>query len=661
MQSTKELSRNLSSQLPFKTDQNIIKSDWKSSIWGRKQVRIKVESSGELTIQTIAQNAFARLASKFLKFISCNTFKSVGKKVQSFTFAGYALPSNLSIPLSEQKHLKLMEIQSKQLALFFLPSHKKLSDLGSELIEIALRDPENCDQTIRAKIIDMCQEILDFQLLSTEEFQKDLSPAELYAKLQEYERQTEIFCKEFPIILKDFIEKNNQEKAAIRPVETPGFIISKQKYLTLLDLAKAYAVELKDRLQFTSADWLEREIAKTIEKLANEEEHPLSLKLAIESLEDALDCIEEDADHAAQLQALPIDSPYEQTLKDLVISEIRQTLAEFSEDLEATQKEVIWLFKNTNEGPLYQNLLHFFEASKLKAKMLAEKHDSFESWIPGLEAGRHWMNPWLGNNDPLINLENLDRNRLITHKIHVDNYCAETLDFIENETQVEKILKLIPQYEKLNARASLKMDQLPEDQYLHKTELEKIKNDHEKSIANIASSLSSSTKCLRYVKTLEKAIDALQNKLDEIEKNPEMDPIEQLIGLKTLESPLYDVLRMKLIDHSKIQLTAYVEILNHYQEILSAAIPILKENNPNIMDNLLELENAIKAKISEGQALTVDFATRLHFWELFRSEVAVEDLPPLQLKGYLNKVSRLVLTGIEDIIQKAAYSGIKFD
>lgn len=652
-----EISKKISSQLPFKSDPTVIKSDWVNSTWSRKQIRIKVETSGELTIQSISQNAFARLASAILKFSSCIPFSSVGKKVKSYTFAGYTLPTNLAAPLSEQKRKNLLEIQCNQLGLLFLPSHKKLSDLATELIDFALLDPESCDQAVRSKIVDLCQEILDLQLQFTQEFQKDLSPEELYAKFQEFEKQAKTFCEEFPIILKTFIEKNNLAKEP--PEELKPAI---KKYSELLDFAKAHVVELKERLQFTSAEWLEKEIHTISEKISNEGKNFHSLKSAIESLEDALDCTEEETSYAAQLQALPVDSPSEQKLKGLVIGEIREILAKFSEDMEAKQNAFIKLLQGSEPSAWQQDLLRFFDSSKAKAKLLAESHDTFESSIPGFETGRHLLNPWIGNTNPLVELEALDRSSLIQHLSNVDDYCSSTLDFLEAETQTEKIFELIPQYKELDTRVVTKLAQLEkEGQYLHAAELGKIKKDSEQSLTALFSSLSSSTKCHRYAKTLEKSIEALNKKLTEIEKNPEIDSTEQLIGLKQLESPFYEPLRLKLISDSKTQLTAYMEVLERYQEILTAGIEVLKESNAELAESLLEFETVIQDKISEAQALTVDFATRLHIWQLFRSEVAVDDLPPQQLKDYLEKVSHLVLTGIEDTIQEAAYCGIKFD
>lgn len=425
--SINKINGNISPDLLFTKEPTVIKSDWKYSIWNRKQLRIKVTSSGELAVQTVAQNTLARLASKLLKFFSCNFLKSIGKRVESFTFAGYVLPADLSVPLSAQKQKDLMEIQSQQLALGFLPAHKRLSNLGSELIEMALQDPEKCGQAVRQKILNMCQEILDFQLSCTEELQKDLSPAELYAISQKHEKQAEIFCKEFPIALKDFIEKNQE----IKEIQTPEIEdFSKEKFLELFTLAKARIADLKDRLQLSAADWLERGIEKIIEK-------DLPLKLAIESLEDALDCVEDDAKFAEQLRVLPIDSPYEQQLKNLVISEIRETLVNFGKTIDAKEKEIERLSQSSTTTPWQEDIVGFFETTRQKAKMLAENHNSFESWIPGYEIAMRWLN----DSNPLINLEALDRHRLIKHQINVEHFCSNTLSYIEEEIvqEAEKI------------------------------------------------------------------------------------------------------------------------------------------------------------------------------------------------------------------------------
>lgn len=663
-----EISENILYNLSFKNEQTTIKNDWKYSIWGRNQIKIKIASTGELAIQTVAQNTLDFLTSKFFKLFTSS--KNIGKKVQSFNFNASEFPLNLTL-LSEKKQKEIIKIQDERLGLYFLAMHKNLSDLGSELIKTALRDSKNCDQAVRSKIFDMCQEILDFQQEFTDVLQKDLTSAALYAKFQDYEKQAERLCKEFPSLLQDFIQKNKEAKETtieelqeVIPLsETAEVLLTlKKEYLDLLYFARDQVIKLNGKFQFTSAEWLEKTIKKIVKQLVNDKEGSLSLKMAIESLEDALDCIEENINFTQQLQSLAVDSPYEQQLKDFVIAEIKQFLATYSEKFVAKEKEINELLKDSENSSWHQDLMHFFEVTQQKIKILAENYNFFESTIPGFETGLHWINQWIGNNqDPLIAIETLDRHLLIKHKAYVEHFCSNAFEFIQSETQVERIVDLRKHYMDLQAKALLKKSQLDEKEYLHLTELEKIMNEQERSVTSISSSLTSSNNCHYYVNVFSKAIEAMKSKLIEIENHPEIDPINQLIELKKLESPLYDTLRSKLINESKVQLKLFVDTLTSYQEILCAAIPLLKENHPPIIDPLINLEEKIKTKISKAQALMVDFITRLYLWQCFSSNIAVDELPPFQLKEYRSKVSHLVSTEIEEIIQEANNIGIKFN
>lgn len=436
----------------------------------------------------------------------------------------------------------------------------------------------------------------------------------------------------------------------------------KKEYLELLDIARAHALKLKEQCQFTSAEWLEDEIEKAIIQLSEDKEGALSLKHAIESLEDALDCAEDKVDFASQLEILPPNSPYEQELKNLVILDIRHALAKFSEEFEKKENEIQALLHNSEHSSWYQDLIQFFEATKQKMTSLAENYHSFESTIPGLESGLHWINQKLGNDTDLLTpLNALDRHLLIKHKVYVEHFCSSSLQALINQTQVEKIKDLTRQYLDIKNRALLIKDRLDETQYLYHAELEEILNEADESISAISSSLTDCGKCQDYVNILSNAIEALAEELAEVEEYPKVDPMDQLIELMEIESPAYDTLHSKLIQETKNQLKAFVDILTRYQEILTAAIPILEENHPHMIDKLTNLEEMINSKKIEAQGLMVDYATRFNFWQLFNSNVAIEKLSPHQLKEYKNKVFNLMLTGLEEINQEAENIGIKFN
>lgn len=182
---------------PFKRDQTIIKSSWSNSIWNRKQVRIRVEDSGELSIQVVAQNTFARLTSTLLQFFSCGRIKSFGKKVVSLTQPGYLVP-NLDVPLSEKTQKDILDIQTKKLALTLLSSCKRLNQLGEKLCRDALSQTE--DPAIMEKVLQMNQEILDMQLPLTQQFQQDISPEDLYKNIQAFEAKAQTICEQYPLI-----------------------------------------------------------------------------------------------------------------------------------------------------------------------------------------------------------------------------------------------------------------------------------------------------------------------------------------------------------------------------------------------------------------------------------------------------------------------------
>lgn len=213
MSSAEPINCHFSHKIPFKTNQDVIKSSWKSTLWCHKQVRIFIDPEGKLAIQTIAQNAFARLASTILKFLSCGKIKSFGKKVISFAPTRYALPSDLAAPLSPSKQNLLFDIQCQRLTQFFLPSYKSLNDMGSQLYDYAL---SRCtDQEVNAKVMDLHLEILNFEQILNEEVQKDTTPEDLHNKFQNFEAEAKIMCQEYPAILEKFIDEHLQKKAQI--------------------------------------------------------------------------------------------------------------------------------------------------------------------------------------------------------------------------------------------------------------------------------------------------------------------------------------------------------------------------------------------------------------------------------------------------------------
>ena len=738
MPSAQVISPKFFNSLPFKADHAMIKSEWKSSIWNRKQVRILVETSGELSIQTIAQNTFSRIASFLLKSFCCGRFKSLGKKVESYTSSGYILPSDLAVPLSEKKKKDLFDLQCGHLALLFLPSHKSLNDLGSQLYDYAFS--QNGDTEVTARVMKRHQEILDFQLALVSERQKDILPAELYKKFQAFEAQTQMLCQQYPSLIKELIEEKKQakvrtalepqeslltsKKELILPQKAPVSLVtappstqasiqektlpqetstssllrekeeekfggdheepqslaaeiktqvtiatsfpeaplsSKQKYLELLNSAKQRVSDLRNSLQFISADWLEHQIEKELARsyFLEEEGH---LKAALEALEDAIDSSEENISYVAQLLALPKDSPNEQMLKDKIITDIRDQLREFAKTLKAKKEDIRQLLKHSKENPWHLALNQFFEMTHSHAEKLGYFHNSFESWIPGFQTAMVLINPWIGNKDPLLKLETLDRKDLAKHHAFVEHSCKAALNFLESETHCADILKWRPYYDQVDLLATTKYQQLEEDgQYLNLALLENLQKKQREILNKALSSLSNSFKTLEYAQALQTAFELIQQQLHEIETHSEIDPLEQLLALKKLSSPYYDSLHSRLVNNAKTQLKAYTDILSHYKTMLAATILVLAERKSNILNTLSAIDEKIAEKINEANALTTDYVTRLHVWQIYSSQIPLNTLPPAKLKEYLDTVSQLVQAGITEISYAAAEAGFKFD
>ncbi|HEV8051376.1 MAG TPA: hypothetical protein VGP47_02695 [Parachlamydiaceae bacterium] len=733
MLQTEIISRNLSNYTPFNSENNVVKSKWEGSIWSRRQVRIRIESNGELSIQTVAQNRLAQLASTLLKFFSCHRVKSFGKTVVSYTDAKYLLPSNTAVMLSEKKQAAIFDIQCEKLSTFFLPSYQNLFKLGEDLCEYAIS--QNGGPKVRQKVLDMNQEILDFLLEVANEFQKDTPPEKLYALLQECEVQVQKICEQYPILLKKFMDEcvedneeiessiseeielpvseeidlpisgeikspitdenkitdennneeiespitdenpDNPEIARELPVlddidiERPVTVVlptlpltSKQKFINLLNFANKHVIELHARCQFTSAEWLEKQIQNTIEHFSEKPEDESLIKAAMEILENHLDCTEENKKYLAQLLEVAEDSPYEQKLKELVISDIRKTLTQFSDNFDKKINNIAMLVKDSTDCPWLDSLRDFGDQTKVQTEEYALNHDIYNSRIPGFQKGMHWANSLTDQNNPFIPLEMLNKNELATHKSIVDHHCIKALEYLENETNVGKILNLQPQYQQLISLLPKKLEHLEQNgQYHHFALLQKLKSKHEKTIREASNSISGASSTFYYVEVLENAIADLQKQLDLVEMNPKTDPIEQLYILKQLSSPYYQTLHQELVGKSKKSLEGYIEILNTYQNTLSLYLPGLVESKSELADGLIAIESKVKAKISEAKALIVDYTTRLHGWQIFSSQVLLNDLPPAKLKEYMDKVLSVTQNGIKEITQDAAAIGFKFD
>ena len=239
----------------------------------------------------------------------------------------------------------------------------------------------------------------------------------------------------------------------------------------------------------------------------------------------------------------------------------------------------------------------------------------------------------------------------------VEKFCQATLNYLENETQFENIQRLRLQYNELSSFAESKLTNLQVDgQFLILARLEKNKQYHDEILAKASLSLSSPSKMLHYAQSLQRAVEATQKELDEMEKNPKINPIEQLSALRNFSHTHYTALHTRLVNNAKTQLAAYKNILNQNLQMISAVIPALT-NNKNVMT---AIETKIKTKICEADALTVNYATRLHFWNIFNSSVSLNELPPHQLRNYLNQISQLVQAGILEITQDANNAGFRF-
>lgn len=720
MSETELINRNLSNYIPFKTADDVIKTEWKGAFWNRKQVRVRIESSGKISVQSVAQNRLAQLASAIIKFLSRGHIKSFGKRVVTYTNANYTLPANLSVPLSEQTQKQLFNIQCEKLAQILLPTHQKLFNLGAELMEYALG--RSLSQKVCLKALDMNGEVLNLQYSVTQHFLQDLAPEEIHAKIVAYEAQAQAMLETFPKELEKFIDEFLKDQANIpaeeikniseitkpkvekpkQPVHvaeelveiTPELVVdeikdpdpvieipvespsktelptenqvlpspAKVKFLHLLEFANNHVTDLRNRNQFFSAEWLEGQIEKVTEQFALQVEDKKSIKKATESLENALDCTDQNMSFLDQLLALQEGSPSEEILKELVVKDIRTALARFSENLDARMKDVSKLLNDSGESAWHQSLKDFYETTNARTKELENCHDIFNSRIPGVETALHWVNSLTDNTNPLIPLESLGKSQLAAHKALVDEHCAKALYFLENETKVERILNFTAQYKQLAVLVPEKLEQLKKNgQYLQLAELENARDKHAEIIRKRSPSLSSALACKYYAYDLAAAIEALQEQFHNIEKSAAMDSFEQLEGLKQLASPYYETLHLQIVAETKKSLDSYIVALSSYQNTLSVYIPILEERQNELVEPLKAMDTKINLKISEAKALSVDYTTRLHAWQIFSSPVPLKELPPLKLKEYAEKISVLVKDGMEEITEGAADIGFKFD
>lgn len=713
MLETELIKRNLSNYIPFKSEDHVIKSEWKASFWNRKQVRVRVESTGELSVQSIAQNHLAQLASTLLKFLSCGRIKSLGKHVVSYTNAIYSVPANMAVPLSESKQKELFNIQCEKLAQVLLPTHQKLFNMGAELMEYALS--RSLSQKVCLKALDLNGEILNLQYSVTQNFLQDLQPADIHTQIQKYEIQAKAMLEKFPSLLKKFIDESLEEETGIStdnvrndsdisepkvedihdqqmvieeqstvipvvnkpvideievpaptikiPVENPVIPSTpKEKYLLLLDFANKHVIELRNRSQFLSSEWLEKQIKQITELFTSQDENEKSIKTATESLENALDSTEESMPFLDQLLALPENSPSEEKLKELVLNDIRGTLTHFSENFDAKMKDAVNLLKDSEACPWHQTLRDFYETTNSQTEELNTYHDIFNSRIPGFHTAMHWVNPLTDNVNPLVPLETLGKRELATHKTLVEQHCAKALYFLENETKVEMILNLNTQFQQLISHIPKKLEQLEQSgQYLQLAMLQNAKTKQEEITRKASTSLSSAWASQRYAYALAIAVEGLQKQLEDIEKSPATDPFEQLEGLKQLSSPHYKTLHQQLVGKSKKSLESHLKALNSYHNTLSIYIPILEEKKNALVEPLKAMDAKIKSKTAEAMALSVDYTTRLHAWQIFSSQIPLNELPPSKLKEYADKVAVIVEDGIEEIADDAATVGFKFD
>lgn len=682
---------------PFKNQPHIIKSAWNRSFWNRKQVRIRIETSGELSIQVITQPIFARIASTVLKFLSRGKIKSFGKKVVSFTQPGYSLPK-LEIPLSEKKEKAVFDLQIGNLALTFLPSYQRLNELGTALCDYALQ--YSSDSQVMEKVLALHLEIVNLQLSLTQDFQSDVSPVELYKKIQTFETQSQIACERYPLLLKECIEtpkktketgeftqneslatspdsieleerlidplaSRESEKIDHPPIQTrPSEVTSSPKhiYSQLLSDVQSEIQDLKDRGQLTSAAWLhnEMETIVAIQNVKGEETHALTE--AIESLENALDSVEKNVSFISQLADLPADSPLETTLKRYTIQEIQESLVHFRTQLNEQEKKLFSFLTKNPKNPWLLALKAFFTEAHSKALSLADFHDSFESWIPGLQTGRHYLNNWLGNHDPLKRLSTLDRYDLVKHHDSVQKFCQHTLAFLQKETHLEKIFELQQAYDKSIAQVEEEsVNLLKQGQYLHLAHLQKTQKTQTALVAKAFSSISSSRQAFQYAQTLQAAQTTFAEVIHHIHETGEISPIKQLVELKKLGSPHYFTLHQLMVKNGQTQLSAYIFILNRYQKMLNQVIPILKEQQNESWEQLTHLSSRISLKITEATSLTTNDVVRSHVWQIFSSPVPLNDLSPAQLQSYLEKIMEISQHGISEITEDAAKAGFKFN
>jgi hypothetical protein len=422
--------------------------------------------------------------------------------------------------------------------------------------------------------------------------------------------------------------------------------------------------DLISRNQFVSAELLEQQINKINTQLSSKGQDENSIKFATESLENALDCTEQNMSLMDQLHAIDEDSQYKDHLKKLILKDIRETLTRFNDTFESKIKDIAQL--DIIEGPWHQSLRDFYKTIKDDTDALKSRADVTISNIPfgfqtAIRLGCSLIRIFDKTFETKMPLEVADAKDFAVHKSLIDLHCANALHFLENETKVERILNFRKEYQELMSSLAEKCGQLEQSgQYYHLAVLERVKNKQDANIRKAAMSLSDTSSCERYALTLAMAVAGVKIKLDEIE-NHATDPFEQLIGLKQLSSPFYKTLHNQIVESSKEKLESYIHTLLDYQTTLSDYLPALEEKQSELAEPLKAIEAKIQSKIAKAQALRIDYTTRLRFWQIFGAPVPLSELPPYRLKEYADMVALVVASGMGEIAEDAAAVGFKFD
>lgn len=132
--SIKVKNENSSLWTTFKKSPDVLKTEWKSLGWGRRQqARVKIGPMGDLYVQSIEQGFFKRLISRIFKTLTCGFSGSLGKNVVEYRSLGHLNALKIGIDLTHKQKAFLVARQQANLGMSYSHLKEKVSMQLKEL------------------------------------------------------------------------------------------------------------------------------------------------------------------------------------------------------------------------------------------------------------------------------------------------------------------------------------------------------------------------------------------------------------------------------------------------------------------------------------------------------------------------------------------------